>query len=41
MSENTTRRDFFKSSGATAAAALGFSIVKPESVRGAQANSAL
>ena len=41
MSENANRRDFFKSSGAAAAAALGFSIVKPESVRGAQANSAL
>src|SRR5258708_20291580 len=41
MSENTNRRDFFKSSAAAAAAALGFSIVKPESVRGAQANSAL
>jgi len=41
MNENTNRRDFFKSSGTAAAAALGFSIVKPQSVRGAQANSAL
>src|SRR5260370_35656368 len=41
MSENTNRRDFFKSSGTAAAAALGFSIVKPQPVRGAQANSAL
>src|SRR5437899_5062864 len=40
MNENTTRRDFFRNSGA-AAAALGVSIVKPQSVRGAQANSAL
>ena len=41
MSENTNRRDFFKSTGTSAAAALGFSIVKPQSVRGAQASSAL
>jgi predicted dehydrogenase len=41
MSEKTNRRDFFKGSGTAAAAALGFSIVKPQSVRGAQANSAL
>src|ERR1700758_1003374 len=41
MSENTNRREFFKGSGTAAAAALGFTIVKPESVRGAQANSAL
>jgi len=41
MSGNTNRREFFKGSGAGAAAALGFSIVKPQSVRGAQANSAL
>jgi hypothetical protein len=39
MNENTNRRDFFK--GSAAAAALGFSILKPQSVRGAQANSAL
>lgn len=35
MSANTTRRDF------VAAATLGFTIVKPELVRGTQANSAL
>ncbi|HWQ53609.1 MAG TPA: Gfo/Idh/MocA family oxidoreductase [Bryobacteraceae bacterium] len=35
MSANTTRRDF------VAAATLGFTIVKPELVRGSQANSAL
>src|SRR5438445_3501891 len=38
MSQNTSRRDFFRNSGA---AALGLSIVKPQSARGAQANSAL
>jgi myo-inositol 2-dehydrogenase/D-chiro-inositol 1-dehydrogenase len=41
MNENTNRRDFFKGSGTAAVAALGFSVVKPQSVRGAQANSAL
>src|SRR3989442_7427568 len=41
MSETTNRRDFFKLSQTAAGAALGFSIVKPQSVRGAQANSAL
>ena len=41
MNENTNRRDFFKSSGTATAAVLGFSIVKPQSARGAQANSAL
>jgi myo-inositol 2-dehydrogenase/D-chiro-inositol 1-dehydrogenase len=35
MSQSTTRREF------VSAAALGFAIVKPEAVRGAQANSAL
>ncbi|HTM51631.1 MAG TPA: Gfo/Idh/MocA family oxidoreductase [Bryobacteraceae bacterium] len=40
MSETTNRRDFLKNSKA-AAAALGFSIVGPQSARGAQANSAL
>jgi predicted dehydrogenase len=35
MSANTSRRDFFT------AATLGFTIVKPEMVRGSQANSAL
>lgn len=35
MSANTTRRDF------VAAASLGFTIMKPELVRGSQANSAL
>jgi myo-inositol 2-dehydrogenase / D-chiro-inositol 1-dehydrogenase len=37
MSDNTSRRNFVRSSGAAAA----FLIVKPESVRGSQANSAL
>jgi myo-inositol 2-dehydrogenase / D-chiro-inositol 1-dehydrogenase len=41
MGANTNRRDFFRSSGTAAAAALGIAIVKPQSVRGAQANSAL
>lgn len=41
MSENTNRRDFFKTSGATAAASLGFTILQPQLIRGAQANSAL
>jgi predicted dehydrogenase len=40
MSENTNRRDFFKGPATAAAAALGFSIVKPSAL-GAQANSAL
>lgn len=35
MSDNTSRRDF------VAAASLGFAILKPETVRGSQANSAL
>lgn len=38
MSENTTRRDFFK---ASSVAGLGLLIVNPETVRGSQANSAL
>src|ERR1700733_11470136 len=41
MSDNTNRRDLFHATKAAAAAALGFTIVKPQSVRGAQANSAL
>ncbi|MEO7650276.1 MAG: Gfo/Idh/MocA family oxidoreductase, partial [Bryobacteraceae bacterium] len=41
MSETKSRRDFFKGSGVAGAAALGFSIVKPQSVRGTPANSAL
>src|SRR5262245_23785804 len=41
MSEITNRRDFFKSSRMAAATALGITIVKPQSARGAQANSAL
>src|SRR5260221_13741956 len=41
MSETTNRRQFFSSSRTAAAAALGISIVKPQSARGAQANSAL
>jgi myo-inositol 2-dehydrogenase/D-chiro-inositol 1-dehydrogenase len=40
MSEKTTRRDFFRSSGASAAAA-GVTILKAQTVRGTQANSAL
>jgi predicted dehydrogenase len=39
MSENSSRRDFVKASGVAAAA--GISIVKPEQVRGSQANAAL
>src|SRR5688500_11901476 len=39
MQQDISRRDFVKSSGVAAAA--GFSILKPEQVRGAQANSAL
>ena len=39
MSKDTSRRDFLKGSGA--AASLGFTILKPQSVRGAPANSAL
>lgn len=38
-SHHSSRRDFFKNSGVAAAAT--FSIVKPQSVRGTQANSAL
>ena len=41
MSETTNRRAFFKGARTASAAALGFSIVKPQSVRGAQADSAL
>src|SRR5580704_19197096 len=41
MNDTTKRRDFFKGSGTAAVAALAFTIVKPQSVRGAQANSAL
>src|SRR5436190_14850774 len=41
MRENTNRRDFFRDSKAAAAAAFGISVVKPQSVRGGQANSAL
>ncbi len=42
-SNDTNRRDFFKNSGIGAAAGFtaGFTIVKPEQVRGSQANSAL
>lgn len=40
MSASPSRRDFVVNSGA-AAASLGFMIVKPESVSGSQANSAL
>jgi myo-inositol 2-dehydrogenase/D-chiro-inositol 1-dehydrogenase len=41
MKDKTNRRDFLKVSGTAAAAALGFNIVKPQSARGSQANSAL
>jgi predicted dehydrogenase len=41
MSDKANRRDFLKVPGTAAAAALGFSIVKPQSARGSQANSAL
>ena len=41
MSKNTSRRDFLTGSGAGAAASLGFTMLKPQTVRGAQANSAL
>lgn len=41
MKEHTTRRDFVKSSGVSAAAALGVTLIRPELVRGSQANSAL
>ena len=42
MNDSTSRRDFVKSSGSIAAAAgAGFLIVKPQSVRGSQANSTL
>jgi len=38
---DTTRRDFFRNSGIATASGLGLMIVKPEAVRGSQANSAL
>jgi myo-inositol 2-dehydrogenase / D-chiro-inositol 1-dehydrogenase len=41
MSKDTSRRDFLRGSGAGAAASLGFTILQPQTVRGAQANSAL
>src|SRR5438046_417854 len=41
MNNRTSRRDFLTGSGAGAAASLGFTILKPQTVRGAQANSAL
>ena len=41
MEKDTSRRNFLRGSGLSAAASLGLTIVKPESVRGAQANSAL
>ncbi|MGH9630668.1 MAG: Gfo/Idh/MocA family protein [Bryobacteraceae bacterium] len=40
MDQQSSRRSFVRNSG-SAAAGLGFLIVKPESVRGSQANSAL
>src|SRR5215471_13522170 len=39
MSKHTSRRDFLM--GSSAAASLGITILKPQTVRGAQANSAL
>src|SRR2546425_11566244 len=41
MSETTNRREFLRISRSAAVGALGISIVKPQSVGGAQANSAL
>src|SRR5437588_13133814 len=41
MTDKTNRRDFFKSTRTAAAAALGFTIGRRQSVRGAQGNSAL
>jgi len=41
MNDKTNRRDFLTAPGTAAAAVLGFSIVRPQSVRGSQANSAL
>ncbi|MCC7499733.1 MAG: twin-arginine translocation signal domain-containing protein, partial [Bryobacterales bacterium] len=41
MNASPSRRNFVANSGAAAAASLGFLIVKPESVSGSQANSAL
>jgi predicted dehydrogenase len=41
MKKNTTRRGFLTGPTAGAAASLGFTILKPQSVHGAQANSAL
>ena len=41
MSNHTSRRDFLKGSSVATAASAGFTILKPQTVRGAQANSAL
>jgi len=41
MIDTTTRRNFFKSSGIAGAACLGLTILKPATVLGSQANSAL
>jgi predicted dehydrogenase len=41
MSQDASRREFIRRSGAPAAAAVGFMIVTPEVVRGSQASSAL
>src|SRR5438270_4936961 len=41
MSNHSSRRDFLRGSSAATAASVGLSILKPQSVRGAQANSAL
>jgi len=41
MNENSSRRDFVRTSGTAAAAGAGLLVLKPETVRGSQANSAL
>src|SRR5438105_12399374 len=41
MSNHSNRRDFLRGSSAATAASVGLSILKPQTVRGAQANSAL
>jgi predicted dehydrogenase len=41
MHKHSTRRDFLRGSSAATAASAGFMILKPQTVRGAQANSAL
>src|SRR5690349_2755672 len=41
MDDKNSRRDFVRVSGTAAAAGAGLLILKPETVRGSQANSAL